>query len=272
MTIAQATEETKEIAEVQAKMILARNFPRDPDACMDMIRFECQNRELAEMAIYEFPRGDSVVRGASIRLVECVARHWGNIISGIKELGGDGRKSTVKAYCWDMQSNFYDEKIFDVEYIRNTRRGSYEVTDTRDKYEMMANMAARRKRACMQAVIPQFVIEQAMKECTATLEKDINETNIEETKNRMLAAFGKYGDWITSEHLAGVCGKDWDKLGAKDVVKLRNLFNAIKDGFVKPESAFGMEPEPEKPSVEESASLSRLNDMLAGESNEAEQQ
>lgn len=270
MTLAQATEETKEIAEVQAKMILARNFPRDPDACMEMIRFECQNRELAEMAIYEFPRGDSVVRGASIRLVECVARHWGNIISGIKELGGDGRKSTVKAYCWDMQSNFYDEKIFDVEYIRNTRKGSYEVTDTRDKYEMMANMAARRKRACMQAVIPQFVIEQAMKECTATLEKDINETNIEETKNKMLAAFGKYGDWITTEHLAGVCGKEWDKLGAKDIVKLRNLFNAIKDGFVKPESAFGRETEPEKPSLEENASLDRLNNMFAGGGNETD--
>lgn len=270
MGVALATEETKEIAEVQAKMILARNFPRDPESCMDMIRFECQNKELAEMAIYEFPRGDSVVRGASIRLVECVARHWGNIISGIKEIGGDGRRSTVKAYCWDMQSNFYDEKIFEVEYIRNTRKGSYEITDARDKYEMMANMAARRKRACMQAIIPQFVIENAMQACTETLSKSINPDNIEDTKAAMLAAFMKFGEWITTDHLAAVCGKDWEHISARDVVKLRNLFNAIKDGFVKPETAFGTEPDPEKPSLEENANLNQLNDMLTGGGNDAD--
>lgn len=270
MGVALATEETKEIAEVQAKMILARNFPRDPEVCMEMIRFECQNRELAETAIYEFPRGDSVVRGASIRLVECVARHWGNIISGIKEIGGDGRRTTVKAYCWDMQSNFYDEKIFEVEYVRNTRKGSYEITDARDKYEMMANMAVRRKRACMQAIIPQFVIENAMQACTETLSKSINETNIEDTKAAMLSAFAKFGDWITSEHLAAVCGKDWEHISARDIVKLRSLYNAIKDGFVKPETAFGTEPEPEKPSIEEKSTLDNLNDMLSGGQNEAD--
>lgn len=270
MNAAAASEETKEIAEIQAKMILARNFPRDVQYCMDMIQQECAQRELAETAIYEFPRGDSVVRGASIRLVECVARHWGNIVSGIKELGTVGNRATVKAYCWDLQTNYFDEKVFEVEYVRNTRKGSYELTDARDKYEMMANMAARRKRACMQAVIPQFVIDSAMAACTATLSRDVNANNIEDTKNNMLEAFIKFGDWITVEHLAAICGKDWDKLGAKDIVKLRNLYNAIKDGFVKPEAAFGRETTPEKPSIEESESLDRLNDMLAGEQNEAD--
>lgn len=270
LTLSQANEETKEIAEIQAKMILARNFPRDVDYCIDMIKHECQSKELAETAIYEFPRGDSVVRGASIRLVECVARHWGNIVSGIKELGSNGNKATVKAYCWDLQSNFFDEKVFDVEYIRNTKKGSYEITDTRDKYEMMANMAARRKRACMQAVIPQFVIDIAMSECKETLEKDVNEQNIEETKAKMLAAYNKLAEWITPELLAGVCGKDWVNIGTKDIVKLRNLYNAIKDGFVKPEKAFDKEETPEKPSVEEGEALERLNNMFAGGSNETD--
>lgn len=268
LSLAQATEETKEIAEVQAKMILARNFPRDPEYCMEMIRFECQNRELAEKAIYEFPRGDTVVRGASIRLVECVARHWGNVVSGVKEIGSSGNKSTVKAYCWDLQSNFYDEKIFDVEYVRHTKKGSYELTDTRDKYEMMANLAARRKRACMQAVIPQFVIDNAIEACEGTLKKSVSAENIEDVKEKMLTVFVQECEWITADHLAAVCGKDFDKLNAKDIVKLRNLYNAIKDGFVKPETVFGRETNPEKPSVEESENLNRLNGMFAGVGNE----
>lgn len=268
--VAAAGEETKDIAEVQAKMFLARQFPRDVDYCRAMIAAECESRELAETAVYEFPRGDNVVRGASIRLVECVARHWGNVISGIKELGTVGNRATVKAYCWDLQSNFFDEKVFEVELVRNTKRGSYELTDSCDRYEMMANMAARRKRACMQAVIPQFIIDEAIAACAETLSRDINEDNIEETKAKMLSAFGKYGDWITADHLAGVCGKDFDKLGAKDIVKLRNLFNAIKDGFVKPEAAFGKEEDPVKPSVEETSGLDKLNDLVSGgESDEA---
>lgn len=275
MTLAQSTEETKEIAEVQAKMILARNFPRDVGYCKELILMECQNRELAEKAIYEFPRGDSVVRGASIRLVECVARYWGNLVSGVKELGTVGNKSTVKAYCWDLQTNFYDEKVFEVEYIRHTRKGSYELTDSRDCYEMMANLAARRKRACMQAVIPQFIIDEAMEACRQTLEKSINaESSIEETKAKMLVAFRSLAscDWVTEEHLSAVCGKGYEFLNAKDIVKLRNLYNAIKDGFVKPDAAFGRETDPEKPSLEENASLDRLNNMiLGGSSNGAHQ-
>lgn len=264
MNVAAATEETKEIAEIQAKMILARNFPREPDYCLDLIKMECANKELAQSAIYEFPRGDSVVKGASIRLVECVARHWGNLISGIKELGTVGNRATVKAYCWDLQSNFFDEKVFDVELVRSTQRGTYDLTDPRDRYEMMANMAARRKRACMQAIIPQFVIDTAMAECEATLSKEISEDSIDETKQKMLAAFKKLGEWITEDHLSAYCGKEYDKLGSRDIVKLRKLYNAIKDGFVKPESAFGKEIEPEKPSAEEQDSLSRLNDMIGG--------
>lgn len=275
MTLAQSVEETKEIAEVQAKMVLARNFPRDVGYCRELILMECQSKELAEKAIYEFPRGDSVVRGASIRLVECVARHWGNIVSGVKELGTVGNKSTVKAYCWDLQTNFYDEKVFEVEYIRHTKKGSYELTDSRDRYETMANLAARRKRACMQAVIPQFVIDEAMEVCRQTLEQSITaESSIEETKAKMLGAFRSLTscDWVTEEHLAAICGKGYEFLNAKDIVKLRNLYNAIKDGFVKPDTAFGREAEPEKPSVEENAALDRLNNMIHGGSGDGAQQ
>lgn len=271
-----AATETAEIADIQAKMILAKRFPRDVDRAMQMVAFECQNKDLAEKAVYEFPRGDSVVRGASIRLVECVARHWGNVISGIKEIATDGKKSTVKAFCWDLETNFADEKIFDIAFVRNTKKGSYAVTDERDKYEMMANMAARRKRACMQAIIPQFVIDNAVELCTATLEKSISKQggSIEEIKEKMLAAFMALpgAEWVTPEDFSVVCGKAYDTLNNKDIVKLRNLYNAIKDGFVKPAVAFKREEETAgKPTSDaDENSLDRANAMFGEPVNEDE--
>ena len=181
----------------------------------------------------------------------------------MKELGTIGNRATVKAYCWDLQTNTYEEKVFEVELVRSTRSGSYELTDPRDKYEMMANMAARRKRSCMQAIIPKFVIDMAIEACQETLEQNAAQ-DTRDIKEKMLTAFQKLCEWITPEHLAGVCGKDFEHLSAKDIVKLRNLHNAIKDGFVKPEAAFGAEANPEKPSVEEGETLNRLNETLAG--------
>lgn len=260
-----AVEESASIAEIQAKMILARNFPRNIDTCLEYIKRECMNKELAEKATYEFPRGDSVVRGASIRLVECVARHWGNILSGIKEISSTPKEATVKAYCWDLETNFADEKVFTVPYSRTSKKhGTVPLTDERDKYEAMANMAARRKRACMQAIIPQFVIDEAVAACQRTLEEAMKGEDIEVTKAKMLAAFRAKAEWISESDFETACGKPFENISVKDVVKLRNLYNAIADGFVKPEVAFKREEEKDVPDEQAADTLASVNNMLGG--------
>ena len=271
-----AVVESANIAEIQGKMILARNFPRDIERCISNILKECKSKELAEKATYEFPKGDTVVKGPSIRLVECVARHWGNVVSGIQEISSSDKGATVKAFCWDLESNFSDEKIFDIEYKRTTKKGTYALTDPRDKYEMLANLAARRKRACMQAIIPQYVIDEAVEACQATLEdairRESGNVGIEEVKEKMLSAFKAIADWITPEDLGEKCGKPFDSLNEKDIVKLRNLFNAIKDGFIKPEAAFGKE-EAQKPDTSEKddEALAEVNGLFEGANNTLEE-
>ena len=261
-----STEESKKIAEVQGKIILAQRFPRNISSARDMIAMECENIDLAEKAIYEFPRGDSVVRGASIRLVECVARYWGNLLCGVEELDSGKERATVRVYCWDLQTNFADEKVFDVSFERVTKKGSYLLTDPRDRYEKLANDAARRKRACIQAVIPKFIIDEAMEICQKTLEDNTNKENIEETKAKMITAFKAIADWITEDDLSEKCGKEWQTIGSRDIVKLRNLYNAVKDGFVKPHDAFGKITDENggKPGQEDAERLNKLNGMLKG--------
>lgn len=262
--------ESKEVAEVKAKVFLARQFPRNEELCLARILRECESVKLAEVAQYSYPKGGTEVKGPSIRLIEVISRHWGNMLSGVTELNKTAESATFRTYAWDLETNYADEKIFEMPFIRNLKGGkSYVITDDREKYELVANYAARRKRACIQAIIPGYIIDEAAAACERTLEAHMNkgtdgkEKTIEELRVSMSEAFKALLDWVTEEMLAGICGKDFDKLGKKDIVKLRNLYNAIKDGFAKPEVVFGKEKEDASiPAAEETEELDKLNEQL----------
>lgn len=259
-------QESKALSEIKGKMFLARTFPRDPDAALANVLRECRRPQLAAAAMYEFPRGDSVVRGPSIRLVEVLARHWGNIDSGVQEIEAGADQTTIKCYAWDLETNVSDEKTFTVPHVRSTKRGTYRLTDERDVYEAVANKGARRKRACLLAVMPGWYVDEAMAACDATLKASVTEggKTLEDVIRDVVAAFGGFG--ITPEQIAEKIGRPVDLLNQNDIVKLRRLFLAIKDGFVKPGDAFGTSaPETQGlPSNEEAEALDDLNDRLTG--------
>lgn len=259
-----AFQESKELSEIKGKMFLARQFPRDVNYSLSCVLEECQREDLAESAMYEFPRGESVVKGPSIRLVEVLARHWGNIMSGVTEVESSGDTTTIKCFAWDLETNASDEKTFSVKHERSTKRGSYKLTDERDIYEMVANKGARRKRACLLAVMPGWYVDAAIEACESTLKNSLtNGKTLEEVIATMVNAFAEYG--ITPEQIAEKVGKpDMQHLSNGDIVKLRNLFSAIKDGFVKPSDVFGggSDPEGSPVSEKEAGALDALNNRL----------
>ena len=259
-----AYQESKELSEIKGKMYLARQFPRDPEMSLQNVLRECQRKDLAEAAQYEFPRGDSVVKGPSIRLVEVLARHWGNIMSGITEVDVQGDTTTIKCFAWDLETNASDEKTFSVKHERSTKKGSYRLTDERDIYEMVANKGARRKRACLLAVMPGWYVDAALEECDKTLAEALtkNGEDMADVIANIVNAFGSFG--ITPEQISAKLNKEIDKLSKNDVVKLRHLYSAIKDGFVKAADAFGIASgvDPSLPTDEEENALEALNKEL----------
>ena len=260
-----AYQESKELSEIKGKMFLARQFPRDPEMSLQNVLRECGRKDLAEAAQYEFPRGDSVVRGPSIRLVEVLARHWGNIMSGITEVDVQGDTTTIKCFAWDLETNASDEKTFSVKHERSTKKGSYKLTDERDIYEMVANKGARRKRACLLAVMPGWYVDAALEECDKTLSDSLTKSgeSLEEIIEKTVNAFAGFG--ITPEQISTKLNKEIDKLSNNDIVKLRHLYSAIKDGFVKATDAFGIASgsDPSLPTGEEENALETLNKALA---------
>lgn len=258
-------QESKELSEIKGKMFLARQFPRDPNYALQAALQECERKELAEQAMYEFTRGESKVRGPSIRLVEVLARHWSNITCGVDEIESKDGETTIKSYAWDLETNVSDSKTFTVKHVRITKKGSYKLTDERDIYEMVANKGARRKRACLLAVLPGWYVDAAVDACEKTLTRTLTDgQTLEEVIQKLVAAFSEFG--IAPSQIEEKMGKEVGKLSKGDVVKLRHLYSAIKDGFVKPNDAFGLPQEPDKevPSDTEAEALDALNARLTG--------
>jgi hypothetical protein len=231
----------REVSEVQAQVLLAKKFPRDPKVSMDRILNECHRPTLAEHAMYTYKRGGSEVSGPTIRLAECIERAWGNIVSGWKVLERKPGETFMMAYAWDLETNAMHRVDFVVPHKRTTKKGSYEISDERDLYELEANMAARRKRSCILALIPGDVVDIAVEECQKTLAANVGD--IKKARETMMTAFTAFG--VTKEMIEKRFQRRLEYIGPGEIVALRSIFNALKQGGATVEDFFELPKKPE---------------------------
>ena len=228
VTAAMAT--TRQAQEVQAAMIVAKHFPRDERVACDRILNACTRRSLAECAIYSYSRGGTEVSGPSIRLAECIAQNWGNIDFGYIELEQKNGESQVMAYAWDLETNTRQSKVFSVPHRRDTKKGSFPLTDSRDIYEMVANQASRRVRSCILAVIPNDVVEMAVNQCEVTLKSSAAGKALDDRIAEMVERFAEYN--VTPDQLRAYVGKNVEAFTENDVIRLGKVYRSLKDGIV----------------------------------------
>ena len=220
-------ESSKAIAEAQGKLIIAKNFPRDEHLAYAKVMEACKRRSLAEKAIYSYPRSGSTISGPSIRLAEELARCWGNVDFGIKELSQKDGESEMSAYCWDMETNTMSSQTFVVAHVRDTKKGQVRLTEQRDIYENNANMAGRRLRARILAILPPDLVEAAVAECKKTLAGD-NDIPIADRINKMVASFAKFG--VKIDTLEKRLGRKIDTMTTEDICEYAGIYNSLKDG------------------------------------------
>lgn len=230
---------TREVAEIQSAMVIAKRFPRDQKAAVDRILNACTRPSLAESAIYQYARGGTDISGPSIRLAEAVAQNWGNIRTGIDIIGGTRESSECIAYAWDLESNYRDEKRFTVRHWRDTKKGGYQLQDERDIYELIANLGARRKRACILAVIPKDVVEMAEKQCDVTMRTNIEVTP--ELIKKLCESFEAFG--ISKKQIEMRIQRSPESITPAQVVNMKKIYASLRDGMSEASDWF--EPEPE---------------------------
>lgn len=229
-------EQQRAVAEVVAAMQIARANPRNPIVAMNLIINDCSLPTLAEDATYEYARGGSSITGPSIRLAETIARRWGNIKTGVVELARREGYSEVKAFAMDLETGFVDEKIFQVKHWRDTKTGGHAIKEERDIYEHLANVAARRKRACILSCIPTDVVDAALQQCEITLKTKL-EVN-PELIGKLLESFGEVG--VTREHIEKLIQRKIDAITPALVLRLRRIRASIRDGMSGPADWFDM--------------------------------
>jgi len=168
-----AVEQSRAVAEVQAVIYVARQFPRSISTARGSMQSACQSMALAGKAFYRFPRAGGAVQGSTIHLAKALAQSWGNFQSGVTELRRDDeyKQSEMQAWAWDIEANSRHVLTFIVPHARFANRKVEPLLDLRDIYENNANNGARRLREAIFATLPDWYIEEAEELCRETLNK-----------------------------------------------------------------------------------------------------
>ena len=232
------------IEEVKAQIFLAKQFPREEVGLKAKIVKACEDMDLRDqttIAFYEYARGNTKIQGLAIRVVEEAALNWGNMSYGFNVLDRiwiDGQGvSKVQAYAWDMESNVRRQITFDVRHWRERSGGKgYEITEARDIYELEANQAQRRVRACILAVLPEH-IKKAMKDA---LKENIKKGGGEPLRDRIVKMVNAFAETcsVTQESIEARLKHKIDSINEEELLELRGIYGAIRSGEEKRETFF----------------------------------
>jgi hypothetical protein len=225
--------------EIQAALVIGQKFPRDEIKAKARILEACKRKELAEVAEYEYARGGTRITGPTIDLLRAIANRWGNIRFGWSEVERRDGQSTIRCFAWDVQTNGQAERSFSMRHWRDTQGGGYEIKDERDIYELIANHAARRVRACLQEVIDSDIVTAAVDQCRRTL-KEGEKTPLADRVVKMVTAFMELG--VTKGQIEARLQCSADAISENQLASLRRVFKSLQDGVGQREDYFKAEP------------------------------
>lgn len=241
----------KAVAETLASIYIAKQFPRNEDLCLsDTVRAASRPR-LAEAAMYSYPRGGQTVEGPSIRLAEALLGIWGNSEAGWVELdrkfdpkGANGQGCNVSnccAYCIDKERNTRREIVFEVPHARFTKKGATALVDARDVYELCANMASRRIRACILQVLPSWIVDEALEAVSVASNASANAiksaADVKSKVSSMAIKFAAVG--VSTDMLEHYLGHKLGDCVRTELVQLGKIYTALKDGHTRVSDVFG---------------------------------
>lgn len=234
-----AVEQSRAVAEVQAAVIVARQFPRNEALAIQKMTTAFSQQNLAARSFFRFSRGTSTVNGETIQFAKELARCWGNIHHGVHELRRDdvAGESEMQAWAWDLETNERASTTFIVPHTRWTKtNGSTRLEDPRDVYESNSNNGARRLREMIFTVLPSWYREQAKDIATNTLNNGAGDKPRSQRIADAIAAFEGIG--VTVDQIEEKLGRGSDKWTNIDLGQLQIIYQSIDRGEVTRDEEF----------------------------------
>lgn len=238
---ATAVEQSRAVAEVQAAVIVAQSNPRDLGRALAEMRDSCGRMGLAQRAFYAVPnRGN----GPSVHLARELARIWGNVDYGVRELRRDDAagESEVQAFAWDQESNVRSTRSFINPHARmkkvQGRQTREPLVDLGDIYLSNQNVGARAVRECIFAALPLWFTEEAQDICRRTLENGEG-IPLPERIGNVITKFGELG--VRQPQLEAKVGKKRGAWTAGTVAELAIAYTSITREGLTVDEVFGTE-------------------------------
>lgn len=223
-------EQTRAVAEVAAAVRVAQDNPRSETAARAAMVETCGRLAVATRAFYEVPNRGA---GPSIHLARELARIWGNLDYGVRELArdDDGGTSEMQVWAWDQQTNARSTRSFIAPHIRMKRGQRERLTDIGDIYLSNQNIGARAVRECIFAVLPGWFVAEAEAKCKDTI-KNGDGRPFEERVADAIAKFEEIN--VTVAQLEQRLEATQDKWTPAHLVQLIRIYSSITIDSIAP--------------------------------------
>lgn len=234
-------------AEVEARFVVAINRPRDMDDVRVRLLKECDRPGFAAVARYSVPRAGRRIEGPSIRFAEAVARLMGNLDIRQPVIFEDDEKRIMRVTVTDLETNAtYSLDIAVTKTLeRRELRRDQEALDTRvnssgqmvyivratdeDLAQKQAASLSKAIRNLVLRLAPGDIVEECMNAVVATQNR-ADRADPDAARKRLIDSFVVLG--AKPAQLREYVGHEFDALNENELVELRGLYAAIRDGQI----------------------------------------
>lgn len=219
-------------ASIDMQIATAKQYPRVVSKSLkEAMDLATLDEETAASMFYSLPRGGKQLEGPSARLAEVMAYAWGNLRIDADIVAEERTTVTAQGTCFDLEKNVAIR-------VRVKRR----ITDKNGKRFNEDMIGVTQNAAISIAlrnsvfkVVPRAFVDRIY---AAAREASIGKAGtLSQKRQNAMAWFAKAG--VKPEEVFAVLEvKDLDDVGTEELITLRGIMSAIKDGQATVETVF----------------------------------
>lgn len=219
-------------AAIDVQISTAKAFPRSITAAkQEALALATLDEETAASMFFTLPRGGKKIEGPSVRLAEVMAYSWGNLRIDADIVAVDRATVTAVGTCFDLEKN--------VAVRVSVKRGILDKNGRRYNEDMIGTTSnaaiAIALRNAIFKVIPRAFVDGIYAEARKASLGEASTFTIK--RQNALEWFAKAG--VKNEEVFALLEvKGIDDMGADELITLRGLKTAIKDGETSIEQTF----------------------------------
>ena len=241
MAVESTTVELLNRGEIDMQIATAHKFPRSIKKFRnEALQMVTLTEQVAESCIYALPRDGKTIEGPSARFAEVVASAWGNCRAGARVVADNGQMITAQGVFHDLERNV--AITYEVQRRITGKNGNRFSPDMIAVTGNAASSIALRN-AILKGV-PKAFWDEMYQAARATVMGDFK--TLANRRTEAIKAFVSFG--VKPEQVfakLNVAGAE--DIGLDQIVILRGLLTALREGDTTPEQAFSDEEAPAKP-------------------------